>query len=239
MESETYGEVFAEVFDSVYGDIAPKDEIATLAELAGPGPVLELGVGTGRVAIPLAEAGLEVHGLDNSPRMLAALAAKPGGASVRTVTALLPDIPLSQRFRLISCVDNTLLLMRTQEQQLQCITNAAERLTEDGVLVLETLGQLDPNPAGGGILLIHMGQKSAVLWATEANSATQRFSTREIILADNQVRVLPFRGRLVSPAELDLMARLAGLRLRARWGGWGQEPFTSASFLAVSVFEKV
>jgi 2-polyprenyl-3-methyl-5-hydroxy-6-metoxy-1,4-benzoquinol methylase len=235
MAAATYGDGYAELFDFVYGAEAPDSTVTTLAELAGAGPVLELGVGTGRVSIPLAARGLDVTGIDSSAAMLKVLATKPGGEAVRTAISELPEIAAAGRFKLVACVDHTLLLLTTQDEQAQCIANAAEFLTDDGVLVIETFAG---SPGESGVLPAHLGDNATVLWAFQTDAASQQFHIREIIFAENLVRVVPFDGRGVTPAELDLMARLAGLRLRERWSDWERTPAEAGSWLIVSVYER-
>ncbi|MGW0505706.1 class I SAM-dependent DNA methyltransferase [Micromonospora sp. NPDC003241] len=235
MAAETYGEGYAELFDFVYGAEAPDSMVTTLADLAEGGPVLELGVGTGRVAIPLAARGLAVTGVDSSTAMLKTLAGKPGGDSVHTALSELPQIAVDGRYRLVACLDNTFLLLTTQDAQTQCVLNAAEMLTDDGLLVLETFARA---PGDFGVMPAHLGENATVLWAYQVDPLSQQFHIREIIYGENLMRVVPFDGRGVSPAELDLMARLAGLRLRERWCDWERTPVESDSPLVISVFER-
>lgn len=236
MAAADYGDSYAELFDFVYGAHAPESMVATLAQLAGGGPVLELGVGTGRVAIPLAARGLKVTGIDSSAAMLSALAAKPGGDAVQTTVSDLPQIAVDGQYGLVSCVDNTFLLLTTQDAQAQCIMNAAQLLTDDGVLVLETFA--GRTPGGVAVIPAHFGENATVLWAYHLDPLSQQFHTREIILGENLVRVVPFDGRGVTAPELDLMARLAGLQLRERWCDWEQTPAQPDSALVISVYER-
>lgn len=236
MAAATYGDGYAELFDFVYGAVAPDSMVATLAELAGDGAVLELGVGTGRVAIPLAARGLKVTGLDSSTTMLSALAAKPGGDAVQTAGCDLPQIAADGKYSLVSCLDNMFLLFPTQEEQTQLFMNVAQRLTDDGVFVLETFvgrtsGDFEVVPA-------HLGENVTVLWAYHLNPLSQQFHIREIILGEDMVRVVPFDGRGITAPELDLMARLAGLRLRERWGDWERTPPEPDTTLVISVYER-
>lgn len=238
MASESYGDDYAEFFDMVYGESADPSLVAALAELAGGGPVLELGVGTGRVAIPLAAGGLDVHGVDSSKAMLERLAAKPGGDAIPTTVGALPEIPVEGQFRLVTCVDNTLLLLPSQDDQALTIKNAADRLTDDGVLVIETFAPTSP-PSDTGFMLANITETATILWAFVAEPISQLFHIQEMIVGnDGQVRVVPFSGRGVSPAELDLMARLAGLQLRDRWSGWDKSPAGPGTLIAISVYEK-
>ncbi|QOC91739.1 class I SAM-dependent DNA methyltransferase [Micromonospora craniellae] len=235
MAAETYGEGYAELFDFVYGAEAPESMVAALADLAEDGPVLELGVGTGRVAIPLAARGLTVTGVDSSTSMLSALAGKPGGDTVQTAVSELPQIAVDGRYRLVACLDNTFLLLTTQDAQTECVMNAAQLLTDDGVLVVETFARA---PGDFGVMPAHIGENATVLWAYQVDPLSQQFHIREIIYGKDLTHVVPFDGRGVSPAELDLMARLAGLRLRERWCDWERTPVESDSPLVISVFER-
>lgn len=239
-QPDDYGERFADVFDDVYGEFVGDAQIKCLAELAGEGPVLELGVGTGRVALPLAERGLEVHGLDSSEAMLARLAAKPGGDRITPLHAALSHIPGDGRYALISCVDNTLLLLLSQEEQIRCLADAAAHLAAGGVVALEVAAssaEMDRS-GGSGLMVEHVTDDLVSLWIVDHDRASQRMDVQQVVLAQGGVRLRPFSVRFVPPAELDLMARLAGLRLRDRWGGWDGEPFTSASQFHVSIYER-
>jgi len=236
MAAAAYGDGYAELFDFVYGAHAPDSTVATLAQLAGDGPVLELGVGTGRVAIPLAARGLKVTGIDSSAAMLSALAAKPGGDAVQTTFSDLPRIAMDGQYRLVSCLDNMFLLLTTQDAQVQCIMNAAQLLADDGVLVLETFA--GRTPGDFEVIPAHLGENATVLWAYQLDPLSQQFHIREIIFGENLVRVVPFDGRGVTAPELDLMARLAGLRLRERWCDWERTPAEPDSTLVISVYER-
>lgn len=235
MAAATYGDGYAELFDFVYGAHAPDSTVDTVADLAGDGPVLELGVGSGRVAIPLAARGVKVTGIDSSEAMLSALAAKPGGDAVQTAVSDLPEIAVEGQYKLVACLDNTFLLLTTQDAQAQCVMNAAQFLAEDGVLVLETFAGA---PGDFGVIPAHLGDNATVLWVYQVNPLSQQFHIREVILGDDLMRVITFDGRGVTPAELDLMARLAGLRLRERWCDWERTPAEPDSTLIISVYER-
>lgn len=236
MAAAAYGDGYAELFDYVYGAQAPDAVVDTLAQLAERGSVLELGVGTGRVAIPLAARGLSVTGIDNSEAMLAAIAAKPGGDAVQTVLSELPKIGVDGQYKLVLCVDNSFLLLTTQEAQAECIKNAAQVMADDGLLVLETF--VGRPPGDSEVLPAHTSENATVLWAYQLDALSQQFHIREIILDDNLIRVIPFDGRGVTAPELDLMAQLAGLRLRERWSDWERTPVQSDSAIAVSIYER-
>jgi ubiquinone/menaquinone biosynthesis C-methylase UbiE len=205
------------------------------------GGVLELGVGTGRLAIPLAALdGLEVGGIDDSEPMLGRLLAKPGGERVRTVHGDFSRVDelVNGPFDLVFVAFNTLFELPTQEAQVACVSGVARVLAPGGVFVVEALApdltRLEQTVAA---LLVHPDR--AVLQATRHDPVTQQVSGADItIAADGSVALAPWTIRYVSVPELDLMARLAGLRLRDRWGSWHGEPFTAASSIHVSVYER-
>jgi SAM-dependent methyltransferase len=237
---ETYGEQVADLYDDWYQD-HPDTEVAVerLAELAGPGPVLELGVGTGRLAIPLAERGLEVHGIDSSPAMLDRLRAKPGSERIHLSVGDMAEVGVEGRYSLVFVAANTLFLLPSQEEQLRCFANVAARLAEGGVFVVDVFVP-DPARYRNDQLLdvTRVTVDSVLLTAAQHDPVLQRVDAQQIQLGPGAgVRLIPGVLRYAWPSELDLMARLAALRLRQRWGGWRREPFTTASTIHVSVYE--
>jgi SAM-dependent methyltransferase len=216
---------------------------ATAAFLAGvarpAGRVLELGVGTGRLALLLAERGLDVHGVDASPAMVERLRAKPGGDRVKVVMGdfgkvdLLVDPP----FTLAYLVFNTLFELESQERQVRCLQGVAAVLAPGGVFVVEAfapdLSRLDQN-----LTVVGVDDAGAQLQATTHDPLTQVVKGQTMTITGAGIELWPFEIRYATVAEIDLMARLAGLRLRKRWGGWAGEPFTAASARHVSVYER-
>jgi SAM-dependent methyltransferase len=238
---ETYGEQVADLYDDWFGD-HPDTQAAVerLAELAGPGPVLELGVGTGRLALPLAERGLEVHGIDASPAMLNRLRAKPGGQRVHLHLGDMAEVAVEGSYALVFVAANTLYLLPSQDQQLRCFANAATRLSTGGVFVVEVFV---PDPAhyrdGQQLGVTRVTVDSVLLTAARHDPVGQRIDAQQIQFGPGAgFRLIPGVLRYAWPSELDLMARLAGLRLRERWGGWRREPFTATSSMHVSVYER-
>jgi SAM-dependent methyltransferase len=236
---ETYGEQVADLYDDWYQD-HPDTQVSVewLAELAGPGPVLELGVGTGRLALPLAQRGLEVHGIDASPAMLERLRAKPGGERVHLSVGDMAEVAVEGSFALVFVAANTLFLLASQEEQVRCFANVAARLSADGVFVVEVFV---PGPAryrnGQQLGVTRVTVDSVLLTASRHDPVRQRVDAQQIQLGPGAgLRLIPGVLRYAWPSELDLMARLAGLRLRERWGGWRREPFTAASTMHVSVY---
>jgi SAM-dependent methyltransferase len=193
--------------------------------------VLELGVGTGRIALPLAARGLPVHGIDLSPDMVAQLRAKPGGEEMPVTIGDFATTRAGARFTLAYVVFNTINNLTTQDAQIACFENVAAQLAPGGCFVVEV-----GVPSAGPLRVFALTETHAGI--DEYDAATQRLVSHHFSLVDGRwVRQsVPFRS--VSPAELDLMARLAGMRLRERWSGWNHEPFTSESKRHVSVWEK-
>jgi SAM-dependent methyltransferase len=228
------GEV-AERYDAYLGERGDPAVIAEtvdfLAERAGDGAALELGIGTGRIALPLAKRGVPVHGIDLSPDMVAQLGAKPGGAELPVTIGDFSTTQVDGTFSLVYLVFNTISNLTTQDAQVACFGNAAAHLEPGGCFVVE-VGLPDGAPLSVFDLSdTHVG-------VDEYDSATQRSVSHHFTLVDGEwVRLsVPFRSTY--PAELDLMARLAGMRLRERFGSFSGDPFTSESARHVSVWEK-
>jgi SAM-dependent methyltransferase len=208
-----------------------------LAELAGGGRALELGIGTGRIALPLAGRGVQVHGIDMSRAMVARLRAKPGGDVLGVTIGDFATTTAGGPFSVVYLVFNTIMNLTTQEAQLACFRNAAAHLEPGGCFVIEVgVPELRKLPPGQSVVPFHVGPER---WAFDIyDTATQAMSSNYVQVSGDQgeYRSIPFR--YVWPAELDLMAQLAGMRLRERWAGWTREPFTSDSGQHVSIWEK-
>ena len=219
-------------------DPALIDTVAdVLAGLAGGGGALELGIGTGRIALPLARRGVPVHGIDLSRAMVARLRAKPGGDTIGVTIGDFATTRVDGTFSLAYLVFNTINNLTTQEAQVACFGNAAAHLEPGGCFVIEVgVPELRRLPPGQNVVPFHV---SPTRWAFDIyDTATQAMSSNYVTIdgGRGEYRSIPFR--YVWPAELDLMARLAGMRLRDRWEGWAREPFTSESRQHVSVWEK-
>jgi SAM-dependent methyltransferase len=230
-DAATYGERVAETYDEWYSSI---DEAAidTLAELARGGPALELGIGTGRIALPLAQRGLPVSGVELSPDMVAQLRMKPGGSEIPVALGDMAATRVDGSFALVYLVRNTILNLTTQEAQVACFANAAAHLEPGGCFVVEVVV---PNIRPLEVFDLsdtHVG-------VDEYDADTQRLVSHHFKLRDGRWERLSIPFRAASPGELDLMARLAGMRLRERWSGWARDPFTAESTSHVSVWEKL
>jgi SAM-dependent methyltransferase len=237
-QATTYGERIADVYDELYGrQFEPDATAALLAELAGAGPALELGIGTGRVALPLAERSVEVHGVDASEAMVARLRARPGGDRIPVTIGDFSAIPVEGTFSLVYVVAGTFFELQSQEAQLRCFQSVARRLAPGGVFLLDALV---PDTAllssSSPVRVIPSQPGRLVLRFRELDRARQRYVSHYVIVGEGGLRLLTVPFRFAWPSELDLMARLAGLRLRQRTAGWHGEPFTAASPEHVSIY---
>jgi SAM-dependent methyltransferase len=224
-----------------YDDSSRGDEEATVAfleRLARGSPALELAIGTGRIALPLAARGIQVDGIDFSPAMVGKLRAKPGGDQISVTIGDFADVPVPGDYRLIFVVYNTLFNLLTQDDQVRCFENVAAHLTADGVFVVEAFvpaylyrlrddQYVDAERIDVGEVRLDVGRHDAV---------DQRLDESHVVLSRAGVRVAPIVTRYAWPSELDLMARIAGLRLKHRWSGWEEEPFIATSRRHVSVY---
>ncbi|MDE3130803.1 MAG: class I SAM-dependent methyltransferase [Acidobacteriota bacterium] len=211
--------------------------VDVLSELAGDGRALELAIGTGRIALPLAERGVEVCGIELSDAMVAQLRRKPGGGSLSVTIGDMAGTRVPGTFRLAYLVFNTIGNLTTQEQQVACFANAARHLESGGLFVVEVgVPELRRLPPGERHVLFHADAQGYGI--DEYDTASQRLISHHIRWAGRDVhhRALPFR--YVWPAELDLMAQLAGMTLRSRWADWHRRPFTHESTAHVSIWCK-
>ncbi len=232
---------FGEDVAKKYRDIQRGDEaaaVAFLGQLAGPGPALELAIGAGRIALPLAARGVSVDGIDISPAMIAELQAKPRGDGISVTVGDFADVPVSGTYRLIYVVWNTLFNLLTQDDQVRCFENVTRHLAADGSFVVEALVpaflfrlRSDQYVNAEAILVDEVR-----LDVLRHDMATQTIEESHVSLSPAGVHLNPVVQRYAWPSELDLMARIAGLRLKDRWGGWNKEPFNSASDIHVSVY---
>ena len=229
----TYDEESAEMFTP--GAVDPVVDL--LAGLAGGGRALELGIGTGRIALPLARRGVPVHGIDLSRAMVARLRGKPGGKQLDVTIGDFATARAEGTFALAYLVFNTIMNLTTQEGQVACFRNVSAHLAPGGCFVIEVhIPQLRRLPPGQNVVPYRV---SPTRWAFDLyDTATQAMSSNYIEIDGGRGEYTYFPFRYVWPSELDLMAQLAGLHLRERWGGWRREPFTSESDQHVSIWEK-
>ena len=235
--ASSFGEAVAATYDDEpRGDEG--DAVSFLADLVGDGRALELAIGTGRIALPLAARGVHVDGVDISPSMVARMRAKPGGEAISVTIGDFAEVPVAGSYRLVYVVFNTLFNLLTQDAQVRCFENVAAHLTDDGSFVIEAFvptylyrlrndQYVDAESIGVDEVRLDAGRHDPV---------RQMLDESHVSLSGRGVKLNPIVCRYAWPAELDLMARLAGLRLRDRRGAWNREPFTAASGLHVSVY---
>jgi SAM-dependent methyltransferase len=239
-EDGYFGERIAARYDQssdIFEPGAMDPTVEVLAELAGGGRALELGIGTGRIALPLAGRGVPVRGIDLSRAMVARLRAKPGSEAIGVTIGDFATTRVDGTFSLVYLVFNTIMNLTTQEEQVACFRNAAAHLEPGGCFVIEVgTPQLRRLPPGQDVLPWHVSPDRWVSYSYDV--ATQAMRGHYVEFADGRGEYSSIPFRYVWPAELDLMAQLAGLRLRERWGGWTREAFTSESRQHVSIWEK-
>ena len=240
MENYEPGMSFGEGAAEIYDDEPRGDEeaaVSFLEQLAGQGPALELAIGTGRIALPLAARGIRVDGIDISPAMVAKLREKPGGDQPMVTMGDFADVPVTGTYRLIYVVYNTFNNLLTQQDQVRCFENVAAHLTDDGSFLIEAGvpnflyrvfddQYVHAESIGVDEVWIDVGRHDPV---------AQRHEETHVRLTKDGVRLFPIVQRYTWTSELDLMALIAGLRLKERWDGWDREPFTSTGNV-VSVF---
>ena len=221
----------AATYDADTAHLPGEPVVDFLADLAGGGPALELAIGTGRIALPLAARGVPVSGIELSADMVAQLRKKAGGADIPVALGDMATTRVEGSFALVYLVRNTIMNLTTQDGQIACFANVARHLRPGGRFVVEVVVPKTERLTVFDLSDTHVG-------VDEHDADTQRLVSHHFTLRDGTWgrRSIPFRS--VWPSELDVMARLAGMTLRERWAGWEGEPFTSDSTEHVSVWEK-
>jgi SAM-dependent methyltransferase len=236
---KTYGAEWAAEYDEFHAEMDPTSVVETIAELAGDRPVLELAIGTGRISLPLAGRGVQIHGVDISEEMVARLREKPGGAEIRITMGDFSKVDYGSTFPLIFLAFNTIFGLETQEDQVRLFENVARHLTEDGIFVVEGfVPDLTRYQRDQSISVLKIERDSVDLDLARHDPVAQRIDVQVATVGAGGTKLRPIRLRYAYPPELDLMARLAGLRLRERWGGWRREEFGPRSTSHVSVYER-
>lgn len=234
----TYGEAIADQYDALAPALDPS-MIERLFELCGQGKVLELGIGTGRVALPLLAKGAQVQGLDASPAMVEKLKAKPHGEKIPVKMGTFAKFQTGEKFDLVFVVFNTFFGLLTQAEQVSCFKSVARALRPGGKFLIEAfvpdLGRFD---RGQSLRATGIFDDHVRLDCSLHDPAAQTVESQHIIIGDRGIQRYPVKLRYAWPAELDLMAELAKLKRVERWGGWKKQPFTGSSSSHVSVFQK-
>ncbi len=231
--AERYEALWPELFEPAVVDPA----VRFLAELAGTGPALEFGVGTGRIALPLRRRGVRVHGIELSDPMIARLRAQPGGSDIGVTAGDFASVTAGDAFQVVYLVRNTITNLTSQDEQVAAFRNAAAHLAPGGCFVIENyLPALDRLPPGGTVHVFTASPEH--LGFEDYDVAAQIAVSHHYWVIDGQLKTFSSPHRYVWPSELDLMARLAGMTLRERWGDWNRTPFTGRSPGHLSVWEK-
>jgi SAM-dependent methyltransferase len=235
-DDSTYGEQIAEIYDEFYPDYDPAS-IELLADLAGGGPVLELGIGTGRIAMPLHEKGVEVQGIDASEAMISKLRSKPDGSDIEVLVGSFAEFKLDKCFKLVYVVFNTFFNLLSQDDQVRCFKSVREHLSNDGVFLMEAFV---PNPCRfvdhQTVRAIDLAEERVRLEVSQLDPIAQQVTSQHTLISKDGVSFHPVRLRYAWPSELDLMAQIAGLSLRHRWGSWSKVEFGKHSQTHISVY---
>ncbi|MCM2392530.1 class I SAM-dependent DNA methyltransferase [Streptomyces albipurpureus] len=233
-----YAAEFAEDYDRWFGKRRSSGAtVSALAALAGEGPVLELGIGTGRIALPLRERGIDVHGIDGSEAMVRRLREKPGGASVPVTVGDFAEVSVTGTYSLVFLAGGTFFELPDQASQARCFARVAARLAPAGVFVFDS-HLPEALAAATGPQVVMEGEDHLVLCYRQLDPSVQRYRSHYVIHADGRTRHMHVDFRYAGCGELDLMAERAGLRIKERWGDWSGAPFSQESTYHVSVYER-
>jgi SAM-dependent methyltransferase len=241
MPKDYFGERVADRYDESTADLSVPDVVDPvvnfLVDLAFDGTALELGIGTGRIALPLAQRGVRVHGIDLSDAMVAKLRSKAGADQIGVTIGDFATTTVEGRFSVAYLVFNTIMNLTTQDEQVACFRNVAAHLQPGGCFVVEVMvPDLQRLPPGERVRAFTVS--ATRLGFDEYDVASQGLISHHYWAVDGKLEGDSMPFRYVWPAELDLMARLAGMSLRERWSGWNREPFTSDSTTHVSVWQR-
>lgn len=236
----SFGYDVSKRYDAVDTRGDEEQTVAFLARLAGQRDALEFAVGTGRIALPLTQVGVRVDGIEMSRHMVDRMHEKPDGRKVEVTMGDMSRVTTGRTYGLVYLVYNTIGNLLTQDDQVRCFENAARHLTDDGVFVLECRVPTAPSRPGHQLVdAEHVGVDQIVLDVCRYDPVTQILDENHVRISSDGVVLSPISLRLANPPEFDLMARIAGLQLRDRWGGWNGEPYTATSWRHVSVYERV
>lgn len=241
-EPSTYGDRIADYYDDWVAHALPQDldqTVDVLRDMAGAGPILELGIGTGRIALPLAESGIEVHGIDASERMVVELRKKPGGAEIPVRIGDFSSFDLGEHFSLVFVVFNTFFALLTEEAQKSCFRSVAAHLRNGGRFLLEVfVPDLSRFDRGQRVSVRRVETDLVQIDAALLDEERQQINSQHIVITDSGTRLLPVQLRFAWPEQLDQMAAEAGLVLENRWSSWNREPFSETSEFHISVYKK-
>lgn len=235
----SFGYSVSKRYDAVDTRGDEEQTVAFLARIAGQRDALEFAVGTGRIAVPLTRAGVRVDGIEMSQHMVDRMREKPNGHAVEVTIGDMSRVSTGRTYGLVYLVYNTIGNLLTQDDQVRCFENAARHLAEDGVFVLECRVPSAPSRPGHQFVdAEHVGVDHVLLDVCRYDPVTQILDENHVRISADGLDFSPIRLRLAHPPEFDLMARIASLRLRERWGGWNGEPYTATSWRHVSVYAR-
>ncbi len=237
----TYGDRIADAYDEMYGGLSTAEHVDpivdVLEDLAAGGRALELGIGTGRIALPLAARGTDVHGIDVSQSMVAEMRRKPGGAGIPVTQGDFAEVDADGCFSLVYVVFNTFFGLLTQEAQVRCFANVARRLSDGGVFLIEVfVPDLTRFVRGQNIQTRVLETDRVSIDLSRHDAVGQTVASSHLYITEEGVRLYPVKLRYAWPSELDLMAKLAGMELRHRWSDWRRSAFTASSTSHVSIY---
>lgn len=242
LDASSYGENFADVYDQWYANISDVEAtVAAVAELAAGGPVLELGIGTGRLALPLAARGVEVSGVEASPAMVERLREKPGGAALPVVVGDFAEIDLGGpgTFAVVLAAYNTVFNLPSAAAQRRCFANVSRVLRPGGCLVIEAfVPSPEPDEPEARVTPSAIEADHVVLHVTRRLPGSQTVEGSMVSITEQGIRLRPWHIRYATPSQLDLMAEAAGLRLERRHAGWRKERFDADSSHHVSIYRE-
>jgi SAM-dependent methyltransferase len=235
-----YGRFVAADYDDLYADLDSSAAVENLAQLAAGGPILEFGIGTGRLALPLIERGVDVHGIDGSPEMINVLRRKRGGEGIPVTIGDFSKVTAGADFALVILAVNTVYGLPSQDAQVECFRNAARHLRVGGRFVVEAwVPDIGRFRNGTAVRPVQISSEHVEMEFARIHPANQTMVTTKLHVTKGQVRLVPANHRYAWPCEMDLMARLAGMRLAHRWENWEHEQFRDTSMNHISVWEKM
>ena len=236
---ETFGELNADEYDLLHNPGTTEAAIELLSEFALPGRTLELAIGTGRVALPLAERGCRIEGIEASPLMVEKLRQKPGGHGIPVTIGDMSEVKADGMFDFVFLIFNTLYNLTSQAAQVNCFRNAASMLAPGGAFLIEAfVPDLSQFHDHRSVKPRHVGFSSLALEAAVHDPTTQRIDYQVLRVTSEGTKLTPLPMRYAWPQETDLMAQLAGMDLETRWGGWDKSDFTVNSRMHISVYRK-
>lgn len=237
--SRTFGELYAEEYDALHDPGTTDDCVNLIAELAQNRTLLELAIGSGRVALPLKTRGCDICGFDASPEMLNLLKQKPGGSEIETWVADMADFSIGRKFGFAFLVFNTLYNLTTQSAQVSCFRSVADHLDPGGLFLVEAfMPNRERFEDNQSLKAKHVSMSTVWLEAAQHNPVSQTVDYQRVRINEDGSQLMPLAMRYVWPSELDLMAALAGFEPVEKWGGWHKQPLTASSDMYVALYAR-